>query len=286
MFRVQHLFALSLPLFSLVGCQVDVIDGQADEEPTTPFDGSFEAADDSRAIYRSAWGGPADYSTASVSGSLGAGDLTVLMIVDRSGSMGEPCDGSTKWQIARSSLDAAIVGVEDQVTIGALFFPMEEECEVVPFQDPRHIQFQKGALFQQELDEVSDELGGGTPMYAAFLRANQAIEQAAMDGALEQRMRVVVVTDGEPNCSGMEDELVFMADTWREIGVDVRVMGLPGSQYASQLLDRIAGKEVSETDPHVPPPTVVDTTVDAQESGYVAPTDSDDVDDSLYVIVR
>lgn len=286
MLRPHRPLILASILFSFAGCHVDVIDGSKEEVPETPFDGSFEAGDDSQAIYRSGLGVPSDYSTASNSGSLGQGDLTVLMIVDRSGSMDQPWDGSTKWKIARSSLNAAIIGVEDQVTIGALFFPMEEECEVAPFHDPRHIQFQKGALFQEELAGFTDELGGGTPMYSAFVRANEAIEQAAMDGALDERMRVVVVTDGEPNCSGMENEIVSMADTWREMGVDVRVMGLPGSEYASRLLDRIAGKETSDTDPYVPPPTVVDTSVTSQESGYVAPSSSEDVDDSLHLIVR
>lgn len=219
-------------------------------------------------------------------GMLGEGDLTVLMVVDRSGSMAAPWDGSTKWQIARSSLDAAIVGVEDQVTIGALFFPMGDDCGVLPFSDPSHIHFQKGALFQKELSDFSQELGGGTPLYAALLHADDAVNQAVMDGALERRLRVVVVTDGEPNCSGTEEEMVEVTDGWREMGVDVRVMGLPGSETAARFLDRLAGKEVSETDPYVAPPTVVNTETSAEDTGYVAPSNSDDVDDSLHVVVR
>jgi hypothetical protein len=208
------------------------------------------------------------------------------MVVDRSGSMGDPWDGSTKWNIVRSALDAAIVGVEDQVTIGTIFFPMDDACDVAPLHDPRQIQLQSGGHFQGLLSQIPDSLGGATPMLAAFSRADEAILQAAADGALDQRFRVVVMTDGMPNCSGLEDEMVAYADGWRAMGIDVRVLGLPGSEQAARLLDRIAGKEVDETAPYVPPPTVVDTSQDSQDTGYVAPSSTGDVEDSLHPIVR
>jgi|GEM_PF-2145101 len=277
-------------LASTVGCTIELdapgAATAAGADPEVPGAPENNQPTSSKHIYASKTGWPTDFATAQTDGVLGEGDLTVLMIVDRSGSMSAPWDGSTKWQIVRASLNAAIVGVEKQVTLGALFFPMEEECAVLPFHDPAQIQLQKGELFKQELSEFGDALGSGTPMFAAFLQAHAAIKQAISDGALAGRFRVLLLTDGEPNCTGTEDELVAVADEWRELGAEVRVMGLPGSEQAARLLDRLAGKIVADDAPYVPPPTVIDTGASATDTGYVAPESTGDVDDSLELMVR
>ena len=249
----------------------------------TPFGDELVLRDgDIGDIYGSRRNEPVGFSRAQEQGALGKGDLTVLMVVDRSGSMSGSWDGASKWEIARSSLSAAINGVEDQVTIGALFFPQGDTCDVAPLEDHRQFQFQSGELFQQRLGGLSDELGGGTPLSEAFLRADDAIMQATSDGALDGRFRVVLVTDGEPTCLGNSDDLVDMANNWRELGVEVHVMGLPGSEAAARLLDRIAGKETSDESP---PPSSWDAEPDSG-SGYIAPQNQADVDDSLHAIVR
>src|SRR5690606_21068217 len=83
----------------------------------------------------------------------------------------------------------------------------------------------------------------------AFARADDAIAKAEHCGLLEGHFRVVVVTDGEPNCGTDPNQLVAYAQKWRDKGVEVHVLGLPGSAAAARLLDRIAG--VGGTDEHV-----------------------------------
>lgn len=220
---------------------------------------------------------------------LGTGDLSVLMVVDRSGSMAESWEGSPKWKVAQSALEQALVGVETELTIGALQFPLHEDCEVVPLSDPAQIEFQRGDHFRERwLRSKVSEPDGATPLGEAFRQAHVAVLHAQETGLLEQRFRVVVITDGEPTCGEYPDDLVAYADQWRDMGVDVRVMGLPGSAPAANLLNRIAGVELFEdpTTGEVVAPEAGDRWEVGDDTGYVEPPGGDDVDDSLHSIVR
>jgi len=220
------------------------------------------------------------------------GPLTVLMIVDRSGSMAQDWEGTPKWQIARDAVSHAIVGVEDQLTAAALLFPIPESCTVEPLNHPSQIDFQQGGDFLeawQANGQVSSP-GGSTPLGEAFRQADAAIEQARQEGRLEGRFRVVLVSDGAPSCYSSEQEVVDRANSWREAGIDVRVMGLPGSSEAAALLNRIAGEEVYE-DPDTGEVVVPDSDASWTEdpngsTGYIEPESSGDVDDSFYHAVR
>lgn len=275
----------------LSACSGQVLDGTQSQEPAAPSaaDGAAEGLggqvgqpSPEAHIYASPSRSRLSYDEAV--GSLGEGDLTVLMVVDRSGSMATDWDGSTKWDITKASLQQAIIGVEKQVTVGAIFFPLDEECTTPQLSDPRQFQFQRGDLFQQKVAGLAGATGGGTPMMAAFLEADIALQQAIEDGALAGRLRVVVLADGEPNCLSDEELLVSLADSWREAGIEVFVMGLPGTEAARRLLDRIAGK-VGEADPTAPPTR---TWEEGDQGGgiSIAPEDSADVDESLSHAVR
>lgn len=270
-FRLRHLGrALAvLSVCSLGGCTFEL---NADSTP------SGEPA------------GPSESSESYFTGAFGEGDLTVLMVVDRSGSMHDHWEGTPKWQIAQRALDQAIIGVEKELTIGALLFPLQGDCEVLPLNDPAQIPFQRGASFQTRWkDSAVSRPAGSTPLGEAFRQAHAAVLQAQERGLLEKRFRVVVITDGEPTCGEHPDELVAYADSWRALGVEVRVMGLPGSAAAAILLNRIAGQELFE-DPTTGEIVVPDADTKWDEgdegSGYVAPPSDEDVDDSLWVIVR
>lgn len=221
----------------------------------------------------------------------GTGDLTVLMVVDRSGSMLENWEGTQKWQIARNAIDQAIVGVEEELTIGALLFPMQEGCEVAALNEPGQLEFQRGDSFQEGWATSAVSFpAGGTPLGEAFRQAHAAVLQARDLGLLEQRFRVVVITDGQPTCHEDPEALVAQADLWREMGVEVRVMGLPGSAAAAELLNRIAGVELFE-DPTTGEVIVPDAGTRWEEGDedaprYVTPPSEEDVDDSLHSVVR
>src|SRR5690606_137177 len=44
---------------------------------------------------------------------LGAGDLTVLLLIDRSSSMSESWDSGSKWEVSLNAFFLGLVGVED-----------------------------------------------------------------------------------------------------------------------------------------------------------------------------
>src|SRR5690606_16989815 len=135
----------------------------------------------------------------------------------------------------------------EELTIGALLFPMEAGCNVAALHEPGQIDFQRGGSFQEEwADSAVSCPAGSTPLGEAFRQADSAILQAEELGLLEQRFRVVVRTDGEPTCGEDAEELVAYAVLWREEGVEVRVMRAPGSAGDAALLSRIAGVDLFE----------------------------------------
>jgi hypothetical protein len=175
---------------------------------------------------------------------LGTGDLTVLALFDRSVSMSDPWLGQPRWQVAGRAFMDGLTGYEGVVTLGAIFFPQSSECDVAPLSDPRQIQFQAGTRFKQQWEAFPENRfpSGGTPLGPAFERANEAILEAKTYGLIGpgRRFRVVVITDGEPNCGSDPDRILFLASTWKELGVEVHAIGLPGSEQAATFLDQLA----------------------------------------------
>lgn len=173
---------------------------------------------------------------------LGGGDLTVLVLFDQSGSMGSGWDERTKWQVANEALMTAVEPVLDLVTIGTIFFPQPEGCNVAPLDSGQQIDFMSGRNFRSHWEATAESRGpnGSTPLGQAIQLADMAIENACQLGLLERRFRVVIVTDGEPNCGVDVESLPVLPAEWRRLGVETRVMGLPGSQGALDLMDRIA----------------------------------------------
>jgi hypothetical protein len=175
---------------------------------------------------------------------LGNGDLTVLALFDRSISMSEPWAGQPRWQAAGRAFMDGLSGFEAAVTLGTIFFPQATECDVAPLSDPRQIQFQAGTRFKQQWEAFPENRfpSGGTPLGAAFERANEAILEAKDYGLIGpgRRFRVVVITDGEPNCGTDPNRVLFLAAAWKTLGVEVHAIGLPGSEQAKTLLDQLA----------------------------------------------
>ncbi len=175
---------------------------------------------------------------------LGSGDLTVLALFDRSVSMSDPWEGRPKWQVAGRAFMDGLVGYEHLVTLGAIFFPQAAECDVAPLADPRQIQFQAGTHFKQTWEAFPQDRfpSGGTPLGPAFEHANQVVEEASRYGLLGagRRFRVAVITDGRPNCGTDPERVLFLANQWREKGVEIHVIGLPGSEEAADFLDELA----------------------------------------------
>jgi hypothetical protein len=173
---------------------------------------------------------------------LGAGDLTVLVLFDQSGSMSGGWDERSKWQVANEALMNALEPVLDLVTIGTIFFPQPNGCSVAALDSGEQLEFMSGRNFRARWEATATSRGpdGSTPLGLALQVADMAIERACQLGLLERRFRVVIVTDGEPNCGVDVDTLPTLPAEWRRLGVETRVMGLPGSQGALELMDSIA----------------------------------------------
>jgi len=173
---------------------------------------------------------------------LGSGDLTLLVIFDRSGSMSGGWDLRNKWQAASDSMIAGMAPYLSNLTIGALLFPTLD-CAVADLNDPSQIDFMPGRSFVSQWVETAcqHQPDGSTPMGAAFVAADQSMAKAQELGLLDDRFRVMLVTDGEPNCDTDPAALVSYAQRWHDdLGVDTWVIGLPGSEQAAALLDSIA----------------------------------------------
>lgn len=172
-----------------------------------------------------------------------------LVIFDRSGSMSgtwgheDPSELATKWDAAGEALLEAVDPVKHRVTLGAIFFPQPDDCLVAPITDGRQVPFHPGLEFITTWEEVAplNPPDGGTPLGSAFMVAEQAIEAACVDGLLDDRRPLVMLlTDGEPNCGTDMDVVEAMAADWLKRGIPTYVFGLPGSESAVNVLERIA----------------------------------------------
>jgi hypothetical protein len=201
---------------------------------------------------------------------LGSGTLTTLLLFDRSISMSDPWEGEPRWQVAGRAFMAGMIGYESQVTLGTIFFPQANECEVAPLSDPRQIQFQSGTLFKQDWEAFPQNRfpSGGTPLGAAFEEANRVIDDVEPYGLLPpgRRFRVAIVTDGKPNCGTDEQRVLFLAGRWASRGIEITVIGLPGSEEASAFLNQLSAYGGSTT--------------------YLAPQDEDEASDSFRAVVK
>lgn len=201
---------------------------------------------------------------------LGVGQLTTLMLFDRSISMSDLWEGEPRWQVAGRAFMAGLVGVEEQVTVGTIFFPQANECDVAPLSDPRQIPFQAGTLFKQHWEAFPQNRfpSGGTPLGPAFEEANNVITQLEPYGLLPpaRRFRIAVITDGTPNCGTDEARVLFLASQWVARGIELTIIGLPGSEEASDFLASLAAV--------------------GGGSGVLTPRDEAEAEDSFSEVVR
>jgi hypothetical protein len=201
---------------------------------------------------------------------LGLGNLTTLVLFDRSISMSDLWEGQPRWQVAGRAFMNGLVGVEALVTVGTIFFPQTTECDVAPLSDPRQIQFQTGTRFKQHWEAYPQKRfpSGGTPLGPAFEEANDVIQTLEPYGLLPptRRFRVAIITDGKPNCGTDEDRVLFLAGQWAARGIEITVIGLPGSEEAADFLARLAAY--------------------GGPTSLLTPRDSTEAEDSFAVVVR
>ena len=174
-------------------------------------------------------------------------DLTVLLVFDKSGSMSSPWGGKSRWQAGSDAVLLGLDGILDALTIGAIFFPFDEAgtefgCGVPGITVAPQIDFDTGRAFKSAWIEgaCSAQPDGSTPLERAFLKADEAITQAEERSLIRERMRVILVTDGEPTCGDSLESIVAFPRKWSERGIETHVIGLPGSSGGAELLTQIA----------------------------------------------
>lgn len=132
-----------------------------------------------------------------------------------------------------------------------------QACGVNPIDQPDQIKFGPASAFLTEapmkwrfsgfFDAPPPAMGGpmmmqapaiagATPLGEGVKRAAEALTMTKFEGPLV----VVILTDGEPNCDTDPQQVIQQVTTWKQQDIATHVIGLPGSQGASQFLSNLA----------------------------------------------
>jgi len=171
----------------------------------------------------------------------------LLVVFDNSGSMAEAWGSTTRWLAAANALRDAVSSLSEYLTVGAIIFPTDGNCDVAEMDSGMQIRFLKGSTFVATWDNFAQQNSpvGGTPLGLALAVADRALTASTLPGITS----VVVLTDGEPNCGS--ESLTAPPMNWLVNGIKTYVVGLPGSESAVQTLDSIA--MAGGTDQHLTP---------------------------------
>lgn len=166
--------------------------------------------------------------------------LTLLLVFDTSGSMSTTWGSNSRWEIAYHAVLNAVEKFQTTLTAGAIQFPTDGSCGVAPIADPTQIDFVPGEAFLEAWPGKTFGPSGSTPLEVALRNADAALVRAAQLGLFENRVRVLLFSDGEPTCNDDADTMTALAARWLEAGVHTYVVALPGSEGAAGLLDALA----------------------------------------------
>jgi hypothetical protein len=130
-------------------------------------------------------------------------DPTLMFLIDRSGSMGEPFtpSGQSRWQVLTGVLASVLPPVDTTMQIGALLFPdassldRRTNCSVPPTAD---LLPATGNVTRLVSLLESTPPGGGTPTAGAMDTAATLL--LGVRAAVRARA-IVLATDGGPNCN-------------------------------------------------------------------------------------
>jgi hypothetical protein len=181
----------------------------------------------------------------------------VLLVFDRSGSMADDWNGSTRWETAGAAIESALTPLADILTVGSVFFPSSDPnapaqcvdptgiaciflpwlvipggtCGVNPMGAADQIGFLEGPAFLSAFAGAANTAplyapipGGLTPLKEGLQQAQSALASATLTGITS----VVVITDGDPNCEWDAAVSRQIVADWQAAGIATHVIGLPG----------------------------------------------------------
>ena len=202
----------------------------------------------------------------------------IVIVFDRSQSMGMDWNRQQRWKAAGDAITAALEPLTadiaqaagiffptptgevmqvsaciDPTGITCLFVPLqidltlaEMTCEVAESLDESHINFTDGATFLQALKagEQRTMQPYYFPVVAGYTPLMEGLQraQSAIAGAtLEGQTAIVVITDGEPNCMWNAATANQIVTDWYNQGISTHVIGLPGiGGIGPQVLNDLA----------------------------------------------
>jgi hypothetical protein len=232
--------------------------------------------------------------------------VSVLLVIDQSGSMSESLGAGDRWTATKGALRAAIDDTKDAMDFGLDLFP-SDGCEV-PSDPALAVPVESGVTgvpkILAALDAAGPVTNGGTPTAAALGRALEYFETGP-GLSLPGDRYVLLATDGGPNCNAahpacgagacvvnMEGRCPIDPDnccdgdvasclddvaTTRRVealaaaGVPTFVVGIPGSEDFAATLDAVA---------------VAGGRARAGATKYFAVTNAEELTDTLRSITR
>ena len=135
----------------------------------------------------------------------------MLLVIDRSGSMGQGLGGGrtgpSKWVLLRDALASTLPAFQDRIRVGALFYPQDgADTRVAACQLPNipSVDINPNTGTAAQLIGVFDatQPGGSTPTAAALLRAYNFFVRNPNRARAHY---LVLATDGGPNCNAALD---------------------------------------------------------------------------------
>ncbi|MCC7071523.1 MAG: carboxypeptidase regulatory-like domain-containing protein [Deltaproteobacteria bacterium] len=139
--------------------------------------------------------GPEDVCTPHENDPMMSSDGRILLVVDRSGSMGEDEVGSgqQKWQGMKNALINVTSALDATVEFGLMLFPNNDECGGGSLRVT--LGANKASAIQTALNGAYPS--GGTPTASTLQVTNEVVAPYLGDG---RPLAVLLATDGGPNC--------------------------------------------------------------------------------------
>lgn len=178
------------------------------------------------------------------------------LIIDTSGTMDQraPNERSSKWELTRDALLAAIEAMPEQTSLGVVFFPDVPDQSPICFNREADVPVGVlGALGSEHRQRIQDAFQaqtpeGGAPTHDAY---QLAFDQLSMSRAPGQRFMLLITDDYPTYEFGCRSDgnpidvnpLIAATGFAQSGGVSTFVVGLPGSdleRQARQALSRMA----------------------------------------------